>query len=317
MKIFAFFECITFDQSYALICLLSFITSIFILVHRTEHPIRVFALRHSPTADRRLFDSTNLQTLVNPVSFFIYMINKASQSDLNFQSYNLLVRSNWTKNLQMACATLPESLWSWASGNNTNIRGGEHLTLNENGYTPIRFIRVSTQGCMKHKVTLLWAERTTKCMAIDYSLQMESVKQEPRAVGSKYTTTRGLPRRGTCSLVTYNRVNVIQDMWASAHLVFGTWAPQQSASLRLGPECRSPAGSWLGRTPPRSLVPVRVSTLEGVYWSSEDWCWGNANGKVKSLQRARKCCLGKAKARCETLRKVKGSSQVPEAVAAK
>lgn len=103
-----------------------------------------------------------------------------------------------------------------------------------------------------------------------------------------HTITRGSPRRDTCSLATYNRVNVIQDMWASAHLVFGTWAPQQTASLRLGPECRSPAGTWLG------LVPVRASTLEGVYWSSEDLCWGNANGKVKSPQRARKCCLGKA-----------------------
>lgn len=185
-----------------------------------------------------------------------------------------------------------------------------------------RLLIVRMQGCMKHAVTvllntLLWVERTTKCMAIDYSLQIESVKQEPRAVGSKYTITRGLPRRGTCSLVTYNRVNVIQGMWASAHLVFGTWAPQQTTSLRVGPECRSPAGSWLGRTPPRSLVPVRVSTLEGVYWSSEDLCWGNANGKVKSLQRAKKCCLGKAKARCEILRKVMGSSKVPEAVAAK
>lgn len=64
-----------------------------------------------------------------------------------------------------------------------------------------------------------------------------------------HTITRGPPQRDTCTLVTYNRVNVIQDMWASAHLVFGTWAPQQTASLRLGPECRSPAGSWLGLAP--------------------------------------------------------------------
>ncbi len=66
-----------------------------------------------------------------------------------------------------------------------------------------------------------------------------------------HTLTRGPPQRDTCTLVTYNRVNVIQDMWASAHLVFGTWAPQQTASLRLGSECRSPAGRWLGLAPAR------------------------------------------------------------------
>lgn len=152
--------------------------------------------------------------------------------------------------------------------------------------------------------------RTTKCTAIDYSLQMESAgaKVHRKQI---HTITRGRPQRDTCTLATYNRVNVIQDMWASAHLVFGTWAPQQTASLRLGPECRELA--WLGL----SLVPMRPSTLEGVYWSSEDLCWRNANGKVKSPQRARKCCLNKAKVRRDFPWKVTGSGKVPEADADK
>ncbi len=69
--------------------------------------------------------------------------------------------------------------------------------------------------------------------------------------------------------------------------------------------------AWLGP----STAPMRASTLEGVYWSSEDLCWGNAKSEVSAeskemLSRQSKSALSfhersRGQARCQRLLQTK------------
>ncbi len=209
--------------------------------------------------------------------------------------------------------TSPHQSWSvWASG-------GGHLNSTENGLHPILHLR--RRPLTIHRACeVTWrrfSDRTAEYITQEYKVhgywlftadgKCKTGAKDPRK--QIHTLTRGPPQRDTCTLVTYNRVNVIQDMWASAHLVFGTWAPQQTASLRLGSECRSPAGRWLGLA--HESINTRGCLLvfrRLMLGKCQEWSLCREQGNVVSTKQ--KCAVSfhersRGQARCQRLLQTK------------